>query len=158
MYDTTSGSVPPNIAKLVTRSRNIHSYNTRFSNAGNFHVNKSRLNQQLLSFARSKTLECLSWKFALPRRFLNKEIHALLLNLLNSEDTYRSSSPHNCHNSLSSLNLNSALDSEYIFNNTWSGASIDSNYCLPIFPRAPLRSRLIYFQVNLSSKLTWNIL
>ena len=25
MHDTSSGSVPPNIAKLVTRSRDIHS-------------------------------------------------------------------------------------------------------------------------------------
>ena len=42
----------------------------------------------------------------------------------------KSSSPHNCHISFSSLK-NSALDSEYIFNNTRSGASIDSK--LPYF-------------------------
>ena len=58
----------------------------------------------------------------------------------------KSSSPHNCHISFSSLK-NSARDSEYIFNNTRSGAS-------SIFSRAPLRSELIYFQVNLSTKLT----
>ena len=37
----------------------------------------------------------------------------------------KSSSPQNCHISFSPLK-NSALDSEYIFNNTRSGASIDS--------------------------------
>ena len=39
MHDTFTGSVPPIIAKLLTRSRDIHSYNARFSNAGNFYVN-----------------------------------------------------------------------------------------------------------------------
>ena len=37
----------------------------------------------------------------------------------------KSSSPHNCHISFSSLKK-SARDSEYIFNNTRSGASTDS--------------------------------
>ena len=41
----------------------------------------------------------------------------------------KSSWPHNCHISFSSLK-NRALDSEYIFNNTRSGASIDSKYFL----------------------------
>ena len=41
----------------------------------------------------------------------------------------KSSWPHNCHISFSFLK-NRALDSEYIFNNTRSGASIDSKYFL----------------------------
>ena len=61
----------------------------------------------------------------------------------------KSSSPHNGHISLSSLK-NCALASEYIFNNKRSGASM----IVSTFSRAPLRTELIYFQVNLSSKLT----
>ena len=41
----------------------------------------------------------------------------------------KSSLPHNCHISFSSLK-NRAIDSEYIFNNTRSGASIDGKYFL----------------------------
>ena len=41
----------------------------------------------------------------------------------------KSSWPHNCHISFSSLK-NRALDSEYVVNNTRSGASIDSKYFL----------------------------
>ena len=58
----------------------------------------------------------------------------------------KSSSPHNCHSSFSSLKT-STLDSEYIFNNTRSGASIDS--------------KLTYFPLNLHEifyNLKWSYL
>ena len=91
MRDLPSGSLPPNIAKLFIRSRETHSYNTRFSNAGNFYVNKSRLNQQLLSFARFGPRLWNAFPDSIrsrPKRSFNKDIHSLLINILISEDDY----------------------------------------------------------------------
>ena len=59
----------------------------------------------------------------------------------------KSSSPHNCH-----ISLSSSKNSAYIFTNTRSATRLIVS--LSIFSRAPLQSELIYFQVNLSSKLT----
>ena len=79
MHDKSSGSVPPNHADVLTRCRDIHLYSTRFSNAGNFYVNKSRINQQLLSFARFGAKLWNAFRENLhsrPRRFLNlKKMH-----------------------------------------------------------------------------------
>ena len=91
MHDVSSGSAPSKISNLFTQSREIHTYHTRFSNAGNFFVNKSRLNQQLSSFSRfgTKVWNCLpNSMHSLPKKSLNKKIHTLLLKLLNDEDDY----------------------------------------------------------------------
>ena len=39
MHDISTNSAPRNICRLFTYSRDIHRYNTRFSDAGNFYVN-----------------------------------------------------------------------------------------------------------------------
>ena len=44
MHDISTNSAPQNICDLFTCSSDVHSYNTRLSDAGNLYVNKSRLN------------------------------------------------------------------------------------------------------------------
>ena len=51
IHDISSNSVPQNICNLFTCSSDVHTYNTRFSDAHNLHVNKSRLRIQLNSFS-----------------------------------------------------------------------------------------------------------
>ena len=84
MHDVSSGIKPSKISNLFTQSQEIHSYNTRFPNAGNYYVNKSRLNQQLSSFSR---LGPKVWNNfprslrSLPKRSFNKNVHALLFKI-----------------------------------------------------------------------------
>ena len=44
MHDVAHGSVPLNLKNLFRSSNQVHSYNTRFSSAGNYYVNPSRTN------------------------------------------------------------------------------------------------------------------
>ena len=53
MHDTTNNRAPPRISELFIRFDQIHSHHIRFSATGNFHVQRSRLNQLLLSFSRT---------------------------------------------------------------------------------------------------------
>ena len=53
MHDITNNRAPSKISEFFVRSNMIHSHYTRFSTAGNFYVQRSRLNQLLLSFSRS---------------------------------------------------------------------------------------------------------
>ena len=53
MHDISNDRAPSNISELFVRSNMIHSHYTRFSATGNFYVQRSRLNQLLLSFSRS---------------------------------------------------------------------------------------------------------
>ena len=69
----------------------VHTYNTRFSDAGNFYVLKSRLRIQLNSFSifGAKLWNCLKPELRKLRKkpFKNK-IHQFLLAVLGSEDGY----------------------------------------------------------------------
>ena len=51
MHDIYTNSAPQNICDLFTCSSDVHTYNTRFSDADNLCVNKSRLRIQLNSFS-----------------------------------------------------------------------------------------------------------
>ena len=53
MHDISNNQAPSKISELFVRSNMIHSHYTRFSAAGHFRVQRSRLNQLLLSFSRS---------------------------------------------------------------------------------------------------------
>ena len=61
MHDISTNSAPQNICDLFTCSSDVHTYNTRFSDASNFYVNKSRLRIQLnsLSIFGAKLWNCL---------------------------------------------------------------------------------------------------
>ena len=51
MHDISTNSAPQNICGVFTCSSDVNTYNTTFSDAGNFYVNKSRLRIQLNSFS-----------------------------------------------------------------------------------------------------------
>ena len=61
MHDIFTNSVPQNICDLFTCSSDLHTYNTRFSNAGNLYIDKSRLRIQFnpFSFFGAKLQNCL---------------------------------------------------------------------------------------------------
>ena len=52
LHDIENQCAPPNISELFTHSEQVHSYSTRFSVAGSFHIKQARTNHQLLSFSR----------------------------------------------------------------------------------------------------------
>ena len=53
MHDISNNRAPSKISELFVSSHMIHSHYTRFSATDNFYVQRSRLNQLLLSFSRS---------------------------------------------------------------------------------------------------------
>ena len=91
MHDVSTNSAPQNICDLFTRSSDVHSYNTRFSDAGNLYVNKSRLRIRLNSFSifGAKLWNCLKPDLRKLRKkpFKNK-IHQFLFAVLGDEDGY----------------------------------------------------------------------
>ena len=79
------------ISESFIRPDQIHAYYTRLSAAGNFHVQRSRLNQLLLSF--SGTGARIWNKFPLKLRKQRKapfkcKLHKLLLKFLKTEEVY----------------------------------------------------------------------
>ena len=56
MHDICNKRAPSRISELFFRSNMIHSHYTRFSSAGNFYVQRSRLSQLVLSFSRSAVI------------------------------------------------------------------------------------------------------
>ena len=72
-------------------SSDVHTYNTRFPDAGNLYVNKSRLRIQLNSFSifGAKLWNCLKPDLRKLRKkpFKNK-IHQFLLAVVGNEDDY----------------------------------------------------------------------
>ena len=91
MHDILNHSAPPKISELFTRSDQTHSHYTRFSASGNFHVHRSRLNQQLLSFSRIVTR---IWNKIPPqlrelhKTLFNRKLHKLFLKVLETEEVY----------------------------------------------------------------------
>ena len=91
MHDVAHDSVPLNLKNLFRSSNQVHSYNTRFSSAGNYYVNPSRTNVMRNSISRlgpnlwnslnNNTRE-------LPRKSFKTEVHNMLLSFLASEDIY----------------------------------------------------------------------
>ena len=74
MQDISTNSAPENICDLFTHSSDAHSHNTRFSDAGNLYVNKSRLGIQLNSFSifGAKLWNCLKPELRKLRKNLSK--------------------------------------------------------------------------------------
>ena len=52
MHDIHNNLIPSNLSDMFTLSHQIHNRNTRFSSAGNYYINCSRLNQNKNSFSR----------------------------------------------------------------------------------------------------------
>ena len=91
MHDIFPNSAPQNICNLFTCLSDLHTYNTRFSDAGNLYINKSRRRIQLNSFSifGAKLWNCLKPDLRKLRKqpFKNK-IHQFLLAVLGNEDDY----------------------------------------------------------------------
>ena len=51
MHDISTNSAPQIICDLFSCSSDVHTHNTRYYDAGNFYVNKSRLRIKLNSFS-----------------------------------------------------------------------------------------------------------
>ena len=89
MHDISTNSAPQNICDLFTCSSDVHTCNTRCSDAGNLDVNKSRLSIQLHSFC---IFGVMLWNCLKPDlRKLRKtpfkhKIHQFLLAVLGNED------------------------------------------------------------------------
>ena len=79
MHDITNNHAPSKISELFIRSDQLHSYYTRFSAAGNFHIQRSRLNQLLLSFSRSGAR---IWN-KIPLSYASKTKHLSSINYTN---------------------------------------------------------------------------
>ena len=91
MHDISTNSAPQHICDLFTCSSDLHTYNTRFSDAGNLHINKSRLRIQpnFFSIFRAKLWNCLKPDLRKLRKqpFKNK-IHQFLFAVRGNEDDY----------------------------------------------------------------------
>ena len=79
------------LCDLFTCSSDVHTYNTRFYDASNFYVNKSRLRIQLNSFSifGAKLWNCLKPELRKRRKQpFKSKIHQFLLAVLANEDDY----------------------------------------------------------------------
>ena len=77
------------ICDLFTCASDVHTYNTRFSDAGNLYVNKSRLSIQLNSFSifGAKLWNCLKPDLhKLRKKSFKNKIHQFLLAVLGNEE------------------------------------------------------------------------
>ena len=74
MHDISTNSAPQNICDVFTCSSDVHTYNTRFSDASNLYVNKARLRIQLNSFSifGTKLWNCLKPELRKVRKNLSK--------------------------------------------------------------------------------------
>ena len=93
MHDISNNRAPSKISELFVRSNMIHSHYTRFSAPGNFYIQRSRLNQLLLSFSRigvriwNKIPLTLCEPWQRKDRFKRK-LHKLLIKVLETKKVY----------------------------------------------------------------------
>ena len=91
MLNVYNNLAPHKITHLFTPSQEKHTYNTRSSSSGNYYINYSRLNQHKNSFS---IMGAKSWNSIpqnirkLPNHIFKRKVHALLLEVLKSQDTY----------------------------------------------------------------------
>ena len=91
MHDISHKRAPSRISESFFPSNIIHSHYTRFSSAGNFYVQRSRLSQLVLSFSRSAVI---IWnKIPLTLREQCKDpfkckLHKLLIKVLETKKVY----------------------------------------------------------------------
>jgi len=91
MHDVAHDSVPLNLKNLFRSSNQVHSYNTRFSSAGNYYVNSSRTNvmRNSISILGPNLWNSLNnTTRELPRKSFKTKVHNMLLSFLSSEDIY----------------------------------------------------------------------
>ena len=92
MFDIHKDSAPSNIMKLFTRTSNIHTYNTRSSMSQFFSAKYSRLKMPKKPFhvlVSKSGMRCLVNTKICPRNLSKKETKRALLNILETEDSYK---------------------------------------------------------------------
>ena len=91
MHDTNNNNSPQNLLNLFEKISSIHSYNTRSSTSGNFHVKSSKL--EIHKNFSSRFVVKL-WNEIpcdirdLPKKEFTKVLHGLLSDILKREDDY----------------------------------------------------------------------
>ena len=91
MHDINNDKAPANMLNLFQKTCNIHSYNTRSSTSGKFHVKSSRLKKQnnSLSWLGVKLWNMItSFLTDLPKNAFKKVICKLLFDILEKEDNH----------------------------------------------------------------------
>ena len=91
MYDINNNNSPPNLLNLFEKTSTIHSYNTRSSTSGNFHVKSSKLeiHKNFLSrFVLKPWNEIPCHIRDLPKKEFTKVLHGLLSDILKRKDDY----------------------------------------------------------------------
>ena len=89
-HDVHNNSAPSNLSDMLTLSHQIHNHNTRSSAAGNYYINRSKLNQHKNSFSK---IGCKIWNGIpgklrnFPKHILKKKITILFQNL-QVQDSY----------------------------------------------------------------------
>ena len=92
MNDVSNDLVPSNLKDLFIPTAKIHSYNTEASASKNFYIQKSNTEIKRKSFSRigAKLWNEIPTKLrALPKATFKKKIKIILLNILESEDSYK---------------------------------------------------------------------
>ena len=91
MHDVYNKVVPTDISDLYIPTKDVHHYNTRFSTAGNFYINYSRLNHYKNSFS---IMGAKLWnsipdvKRQLPKYRFKKKITESLFQIFLKQDSY----------------------------------------------------------------------
>ena len=91
MHDISNNRAPSKISELFVRSNMIHSHYTRFSAAGNFYIQRSRLSQLLLSFSRSgvRIWNKIPLTLCEQRKGpFKRKLHKLLIKVLETKKVY----------------------------------------------------------------------
>ena len=90
MHDINNNHSPPNLLNLFQKTSTIHSYNTRSSTSGNFHVKSSKLEIQKNSLSR---FDVKLWNEIpchirdLPKKEFTKVLHGVLSDILKEKMT-----------------------------------------------------------------------
>ena len=91
MHDINSNNSPTNLFNLFEKTVTIHSYHTRSSTSGNFHVKSSKLEIHKNSLSRFgvKLWNEIPCRIRdLPKKKFTKVLHRLLSDILKREDDY----------------------------------------------------------------------
>ena len=91
MHDVSNNSSPESISNLFLYPTQVHSYNSRLSEIGNFNIKHSRTNHLKHSFS---IFAARIWNSIfqsiriLPKHKFEDSLHQLILRILELEDTY----------------------------------------------------------------------
>ena len=91
MHDINSNNSPTNLYNFFEKTSTIHSYQTRSSTSGDFHVKRSKLEIHKNALSRSGVKlwnEIPCHVRGLPKKKFTKVLHRLLSDILKREDDY----------------------------------------------------------------------